>query len=45
MSKFEFVAKWPFFKKQTTVRDEVTGLIETVIDKKDTGLMVRKVCF
>ena len=37
MSKFEFVEKGPFFKKQTTVRDEVTGLIETVIDKKDTG--------
>jgi CBS domain containing-hemolysin-like protein len=37
MSKFEFTAKWPFFKKQTTVRDEVTGLIETFIDKEDTG--------
>ena len=37
MSKFEFTAKWPFFKKQTTVRDEVTGLIETFIDKENTG--------
>ena len=37
MSKFEFTSKWPFFKKQITVRDEVTGLIETFIDKEDTG--------
>ena len=37
MSKFEFITKWPFFRKQTTVRDEVTGLIETFMDKKDTG--------
>ena len=37
MSKFEFTPKWPFFKKQITVRDEVTGLIETFIDKEGTG--------
>ena len=37
MSKFEFTSKWPFFKKQVTVRDEVTGLIETFIDKEGTG--------
>ena len=37
MSKFEFIPKWPFFKKQITIRDEVTGLIETFIDKEDTG--------
>ena len=37
MSKFELTPKWPFFKKQITVRDEVTGLIETFIDKEGTG--------
>ncbi|EHI48449.1 CBS domain-containing protein [SAR116 cluster alpha proteobacterium HIMB100] len=37
MNKFELTAKWPFFRKQTTVRDEVTGLIETFIDKEGTG--------
>ena len=37
MNKFELTPKWPFFRKQTTVRDEVTGLIETFIDKEGTG--------
>ena len=45
MSKFELTAKWPFFKKQTTVRDEVTGLIETFIDKEAQALMVRRFAF
>ena len=37
MNMFDFTPKWPFFKKQITVRDEVTGLIETFIDKEGTG--------
>jgi len=28
--------KWPFFGKQTSVREELTGLIETSIQKTDT---------
>ena len=38
--------KMAVFKKQITVRDEVTGLIELLLIKKVLGLMVRKVfCF
>ena len=40
MNKFELTPKWPFFRKQTTVRDEVTGLIETFIDKSIKGFVL-----
>lgn len=47
LSHFEIGHKWPFIRKKTSVRDELTGLIETSISQTDTefddqeGLLLR----